>query len=149
MSGSFHVNLSFSESLILENKMFKQLLTLYLHFLWLSPLWWGFVSLSKQTWIPFMHERIICISYIKLTCWFWRRFFLIQTSVKCFSKLWPPEDHNFHKIYFALYQIAFKWIWAFLALCYLKKIKWHHLIFAIIPSFKMTRPFICINLNSL
>jgi hypothetical protein len=64
--------------------------------------------------------------WLKLVCWFWKRrfFFLYIHMWIWFSLLWPlptPRDHDFNKLESTLYQKAFMYIWALLALWFWRR----------------------------
>jgi hypothetical protein len=69
ISGSFHVNMTYSGSVVLERKIFKWSYPIFA-FLWLSPLWKRLGILFEQFRIPF--TRLVISSLISFCYALWK-----------------------------------------------------------------------------
>jgi hypothetical protein len=112
MSESVHVNLSYSDSVVLEEIIFQWPHKMFT-FLWLSTLYRGPDLLFEQFWIPFT-ERWFVPSLI--FWWLWRWF--SPTCKYCFPIVAPPNplgtmiwtDLNLHYIRKLSYKYELFWL---------------------------------------
>jgi hypothetical protein len=130
LSESFHVDMSYSGSVVLKEKNWwpRRIFC----FLWLSPLCRRTGLLLVQFRIPFTQGWFLP-SLLKLACWFWRRFFSNKnTSEYDFPYCGPsrPPGTIIWR-YLTLYQKTFMHIWPVLTQC----LTWE--------DFWMTPPHFC------